>query len=213
MKLKKKSLSDCRLYWVAGPGDTELPLLDVLEASVRGGLDVFQLRDKQLPDDQLHALAKEIGNFLSSTECLFIVNDRPELAVYPGVDGVHVGQDDCKPVTVRSILRDDQAIGLSTHSLEQAAAANQMGVDYIGYGPIFKTPTKPDYIPVGMQEIQSVVNAVDVPVFCIGGIGAGNLDNLLECGAARVAVVREIARASNPYQVTKNIKRKLGRIK
>lgn len=89
------------------------------------------------------------------------------------------------------------------------STADHPGAVYLS----IETPTKPDYIPVGMKEIQSVVDTVDVPVFCIGGIGTGNLDTLLECGAARVAVVREIARASNPYLVTKNIKSKLRRIK
>lgn len=211
MNAKKKSIHESSLYWVAGPRDTELPFLEVLEASVRAGLDVFQLRDKTLSEDEIFPLAKQVAQMLSSTECLFIINDWPQLAVKVGADGAHVGQHDCSIDEARAILGKNRLLGLSTHSFEQATNDDVKKVDYIGYGPIFKTPTKVDYTPVGLNTIQKVLNSVSVPVFCIGGIDLDNIDSLLSQSVTRIAVVREIALSMNPHQDTKMIKNKLWR--
>ena len=115
-----------------------------------------------------------------------------------GADGAHVGQDDVSVAEARALAGEHAIIGKSTHSLAQALAAQREGPDYIGFGPLFATPTKPDYPPIGLNEITPAQRLVSLPVFCIGGIKRENLSGVLAAGAQRVVIVSGILRAPDP---------------
>jgi thiamine-phosphate pyrophosphorylase len=125
------------------------------------------------------------------------VNDHAEIARRVQVEGVHVGQDDAPIEIVRRKVTRDILIGKSTHSLEQARAAQSEGADYIGFGPIFATPTKPDYVPIGLEGIGRVHAEVNLPIFCIGGINIDNLQSVIDAGAKRVVMVSALLTAHN----------------
>jgi thiamine-phosphate pyrophosphorylase len=126
-----------------------------------------------------------------------IVNDHAEIARRVPVEGVHVGQDDDSIEIVRQRASRDILIGKSTHSLAQARAAQGEGADYIGFGPIFATPTKPDYAPIGLEDIRRVHAEVNLPIFCIGGINIDNLQSVIDAGAKRVVMVSALLQAHN----------------
>jgi thiamine-phosphate pyrophosphorylase len=113
------------------------------------------------------------------------------------VQGVHVGQDDDSIETVRALVKRPIVVGKSTHSIEQAVAAEREGADYIGFGPIFSTPTKPDYPPIGLDQIREVHERVSIPIFCIGGIKLQNLPHLIAAGAKRVVIVSGLLQADD----------------
>jgi thiamine-phosphate pyrophosphorylase len=123
------------------------------------------------------------------------VNDYAEIARQGPVEGVHVGQDDDSIEVVRQKVARAILVGKSTHSLEQARAAQREGADYIGFGPIFATPTKPDYVPIGLGDIARIHAEVNVPIFCIGGINIDNLQSVIDAGAKRVVMVSALLKA------------------
>ena len=125
-----------------------------------------------------------------------IVNDHAEIARRVPVEGVHVGQDDDPIEIVRQKAARDILVGKSTHSLEQARAAQREGADYIGFGPIFATPTKPDYAPIGLENIRRVHEEVNLPIFCIGGINIDNLQSVIDAGAKRVVMVSALTQGA-----------------
>jgi thiamine-phosphate pyrophosphorylase len=127
-----------------------------------------------------------------------IINDHSEIAASVRAEGVHLGQDDMSIAEARTIVGPGCAIGKSTHSLDQAIRAFYEGADYIGFGPLFATPTKPNYSPIGLTEIAKVHEAVRIPVFCIGGIKLDNLPKVIEAGARRVVIVSGLLQAEDP---------------
>jgi thiamine-phosphate pyrophosphorylase len=185
-------------------------MLERIQAALRGGVDVLQLRSKTLSDRALLRLAKKLRVLTNRMKKLFIVNDRVDLMLASGADGVHLGQDDLPMTEARKLIRDrTKIIGRSTHSLSQALQAEREGADYIGFGPIFETPTKPAYPPVGLNSIREAASRIKIPVVCIGGIDASNVERVIRAGATRVAVVRAIFAASDPFQAAKELKGKL----
>jgi thiamine-phosphate pyrophosphorylase len=126
-----------------------------------------------------------------------IVNDHAEVARRVPLEGVHVGQDDDSIQVVRRKAGRDVLVGKSTHSLDQARAAQREGADYIGFGPIFATPTKPNYTPVGLADIRRAHAEVNLPIFCIGGINIDNLQSVIDAGAKRVVMVSALLKAHN----------------
>ncbi|MBI4003873.1 MAG: thiamine phosphate synthase [Candidatus Omnitrophica bacterium] len=204
------SLSKCRLYVIidrAASGGRDLA--DVAAASIRGGADVLQFRDKTA---SARAFMKEAERLLSvarRADVPLIINDRVDIACAVGADGVHLGQDDLPLAAARRVLGPGRQIGRSTHSLEQARDAEAEGADYLGCGPIFQTPTKPDAGSVGTELIGRVMDAVRLPVVCIGGIDRGNLAAVLEAGADRVAVVRAVCAAADPESAARELKQTL----
>jgi thiamine-phosphate pyrophosphorylase len=206
---RRARLAAARLYLVcdASPGAGELP--DMLRGAVAGGIDVFQLRDKQLPDDRLTAVAnatRALCERLGPPNPLLIVNDRPQVALDAGADGIHVGQDDMPLADVRALVGPDMLIGLSTHSPEQIDAVDASLVDYIGVGPIHATPTKPGRPAVGVELISYAAAHAPVPFFAIGGLDAGNLSEALDAGAQRVCVLRAIADAADPERAARELR-------
>lgn len=179
----------------------------VCRSLLLGGADIIQLRAKRETTQLRRKLLEQIlplfapGAVVAQPPPL-IVNDDIELALdYPGL-GLHVGQDDLSPEAARTQLGPDRILGLSTHSPEQAGAAMALPpgtIDYFAVGPVFATPTKPTYTPVGLELVRHVAAAEPVlPWFCIGGIKRDNLSEVLDAGASRVVVVSEILRADNP---------------
>jgi thiamine-phosphate pyrophosphorylase len=173
---------------------------DVVPAALRGGVDVVQLREKGAPDDEVVAAGRALRTLCDERDALLVVNDRPDLALACRADGVHVGQDDEHVDAVRTAVGPELLIGLSTHSPSQVAAAEAASeVDYLGVGPVYATATKPGVEPVGLELVRYAAAHARKPWFAIGGIDAGRAPGVAEAGAERVAVVRAIRDAADPY--------------
>jgi thiamine-phosphate pyrophosphorylase len=166
-----------------------------LEAAVRGGVDIVQLRDKSLDDAQLIRAAREFQGL----GVPFILNDRPDLVRACGADGVHVGQDDDTPAAARAAVGPDRIVGRSTHAPDQAALADaDPDVDYLAVGPVHATPTKPGRPAAGLHYVAHAASSVGKPWFAIGGLDAGNVAEVVAHGATRIVVVRAITDAADP---------------
>lgn len=162
-----------------------------------GGVEILQLRAKNVETGVIRETALVLAPICREAGVPLILNDHPELVSETGADGVHVGQDDLPVGEVRAIVGPDAIVGLSTHSLTQAEAAVAAAPDYIGFGPLFATPTKPDYVPIGLSDIAAVHRRVALPIFCIGGIKLESLDIVLAAGARRAVIVSGILQAGD----------------
>src|SRR5213592_3190625 len=193
-----RPLHDCRLYGIIDLGYVERrDAARIMEQMIEGGVDLIQLRGKNKSIDELVDLAAELHELTTRSFTPLIVNDHAEIARRVPVEGVHVGQDDDSIEVVRRKAGRDVVVGKSTHSLDQARAAQREGADYIGFGPIFATPTKPDYEPIGLKDIKQAHLDVNLPIFCIGGIKVDNLEQVIAAGARRVAIVSGLLKASD----------------
>ena len=191
-------LHDCRLYGIVDLGYVERgDAARMVEQMIEGGVDLIQLRGKNKPIDELADLAAELQALAAKSSTPLIMNDHAEIAARVPVKGVHVGQDDDSIEIARQKAGCEILVGKSTHSLEQARAAQREGADYIGFGPIFATPTKPDYPPIGLENIRRVHEQVNLPIFCIGGINIDNLQSVINAGAKRVVMVSALLKAHN----------------
>lgn len=207
MSSNNTSCSHWRLYVIVDRAAAGArPLDEIADAAIRGGADVLQLRHKTASTDTLLAETARLLRLTRAAGIPLIVNDRADVARAAGADGVHLGQDDLSVADARRLLGPGFLIGQSTHSLEQARAAEAAGPDYIGVGPIFLTPTKPEYPHVGLGLIRQVMGQVSIPAVCIGGIDADNLAQVLEAGAERIAVVRAVCAASDPQAAARRLK-------
>jgi len=188
-----------RLYLVAGARGGGPGLEAFLDAALRGGVDVVQLRDKTLDDDGLVAAARTFRTAADAHGALFVLNDRPDLVAACAADGVHVGQDDMAPAAARSIVGPDLIVGRSTHAPVQGAAADaDPEVDYLAVGPVHATPTKPGRPAAGLEYVAWAAANVTTPWFAIGGIDAATLPAVVARGATRIVVVRSIGDAADP---------------
>ena len=191
-----RNLTDCRLYGILDLTYVEPSGADrVAAAMIEGAVDIIQLRAKESPVAEIIDLASRLHKLTSAAGIPLIVNDYAEVAAQVPVEGIHVGQDDDSIAHARKKAGRQVLIGKSTHSLEQAVAAEREGADYIGFGPIFATPTKPDYHPIGVTGIKRVHHEVSVPIFYIGGIKIDNLGEVIAAGAKRVAIVSGLLKA------------------
>lgn len=196
--MPRQTLLSARLYGIIDLGYTTPPdLTRVTAEMLEGGIDVVQLRAKGHAKSEIADWALQLLPLCRDAGVPFIVNDSPKIAAEIGADGVHAGQDDATMEEVRAIVGDEMLVGRSTHSVEQAAAAAaDPRTDYIGFGPLFSTPTKPDYVPIGTEEIETVHRThPDLPVFCIGGIKKENLSQVIAAGAKRAVIVSGILQA------------------
>ncbi len=210
LKRKKKKFIASRLYAITDFKRWSEDELTRIKEACRGGADIIQLRSKTLDRDILIETGKAIRDVTAEEGVLFIVNDDPEIALAVGADGVHLGQDDRPISAARKIFgKKHLLIGKSTHSVEQAIAAEKEGADYIGIGPIFSTPTKLRYGAVGLQLIKEVKNVVRIPTVAIGGIDASRIPSVIKAGADRVAVVRAVFGASDVYEAAKKLKEEI----
>jgi thiamine-phosphate pyrophosphorylase len=181
-------------------------LLQVLKDSVRGGIDIVQLRDKK-------GSTKEILDFCSKVlkitrhQIPFIVNDRADLALVSGADGLHIGQEDLDYVQARRLMGKGKIIGVSCQNLPQARAAQASGADYIGFGSVFQTQTKPGRQAMDLDLLQEVIKQIKIPVFPIGGISRSNIGRLVPLGVTRAAVCRDILLAKDAEEAVRELKR------
>jgi thiamine-phosphate pyrophosphorylase len=197
------SLQDRLLYAIVDTGYVARDSIAAITVDlVTGGADIIQLRAKGSSPCEILAMAREIAPICREAGVPFILNDHPGLVGEAGADGAHVGQEDGSVEEARRLAGPGAIIGKSTHSLEQALAAAQEQPDYIGFGPLFSTPTKPSYTPVGTLRIREVYDRVRCPVFCIGGIGLSNLKDVLAEGARRVVLVSDLLKAETPRSRT-----------
>ncbi len=207
MSDKLRNLSECQLY-----GILDLSYVDnsdavsVADSMIEGGVDLIQLRGKERPIEELVDLAATLHELTARSSTPLIVNDHAEIAVRVPVEGVHVGQDDDAVADVRRRVDRKILVGKSTHSLEQALRAQREDADYLGFGPIFATPTKPDSQPIGLKEIEGVHRDVVLPIFCIGGIKIDNLKQVITAGARRVAIVSCLLKAADIAEYARTCK-------
>ena len=181
------------------------------EQMIAGGIDLIQLRAKTRPSAEIAQIAADLHCITMERSVPLIINDHPEIARIVSAEGVHVGQDDLAISEVREIAGSDCMVGKSTHSVDQAIRAFSEGADYIGFGPIFATPTKPDYRPIGLEEICKVHDAVRIPIFCIGGIKLDNLPEVIAAGALRVVIVSGLLLANDIASYARSAKDLLNR--
>jgi thiamine-phosphate pyrophosphorylase len=203
--LRRERLRTARLYFVceAHPhGEDPEP---VLRAALTGGVDMVELREKELDRRAVGVAAATFRRLCDTYSALFIVNDDPALARSCRADGVHLGQEDMPVAEAREIVGPDALIGLSTHSREQIDGA--AGADYISVGPIWETPTKEGRPAVGLELIGYAAEHASVPFYAIGGIDAANAQQVVEAGARRLCVVRAIRDADDPAAAAAQLRR------
>jgi thiamine-phosphate pyrophosphorylase len=200
---RRTRLDAAHLYFVADRAGLDR----ALDGALRGGADLIQLRDKTARDDEIVAAARWAAARCEAHGALFILNDRPDLALAVGADGVHVGQDDMPVTQARAIVGDDAIVGLSTHSIAQADAGAVGGADYIAVGPVHATPTKEGRPAIGLDPIRHAAARVhSVPWFAIGGIDTEKVRAVAAAGARRAVIVRAIAHAEDPEAVTRALR-------
>ena len=195
-----------RLYAIVDPEQTGgRPVVPVIDAMLAGGVSVLQLRVKDLPADQFLRLALTARERTARAGCLLIVNDRVDIALAAHADGVHLGQEDL-PLEAARPLVGEKLIGISTHSPEQAEAAERGGADYIGFGPMFPTRTKETgYASQGPAMLASVRRRVRIPIVAIGGITAGNVAQTWNSGADAAAIISYLTRGDDVTARVKEI--------
>ena len=205
-----RALQDCRLYGIVDLGYLEPgngPA--VTRALVEGGVDLVQLRAKKRTGTEIARLAERMLGITRPAGVPLVINDHADIAAKIGAEGVHVGQDDAAVERARELTGGKCFVGKSTHSLAQAVAAQAEGADYIGFGPLYATGTKPDYQPIGLHDIAMAHEQVNLPIFCIGGVNPARLDAVLAAGARRVVVVSAFLLAADVRQVVSSLKARL----
>jgi len=202
-----RSIEDIQLYcFTPGPFGKGNDPLAMVEAQIRGGADVIQLREKGLSKRERLEFGLKVRSLTREHNVLFIVNDDVDLAIILDADGVHLGQDDI-PIQHARPLMGDKIIGVSTHSLRQVEQAVRQGADYIGFGPIFDTSTKKDRETiVGLGLLARLRDICPIPYVSIGGITKENLPSVINAGCNRVAIISDILLAENIEERCKEIK-------
>jgi thiamine-phosphate pyrophosphorylase len=198
-------LDDARLYFVVEASASDR----LLDNALAGGCDVLQLRDHDASDEELLAAAERFRDACDAHGALFVLNDRPELALQAGADGVHVGQDDLPVDAVRRLVGPDLVIGRSTHSPAQLHSALASAADYLSVGPVWETPTKAGRPAAGLDYVRYAAANATKPWFAIGGIDIANIDAVVAAGATRAVVVRAIRDADDPGAVASALKSRL----
>jgi thiamine-phosphate pyrophosphorylase len=196
---RRHQLARSRLYLVTAPHEH---LFEVVEEALKGGLPLVQYRDKDADDGVRLANARRLCQLCHDYGALFLVNDRVDLAIAVGADGVHLGQQDLPLEVARQLLGPDRLLGCSTTNPAEMERALQGGADYIGVGPVYETPTKAGKAAAGLEYVAFAAERSPVPWFAIGGIDGNNLSAVLDAGAERVAIVRAIVQAEQPKLMT-----------
>ncbi len=204
-KYNKIMLADKKLYLVTNSDkfESEDLFLDAVASALKGGVDIVQLREKNMTANKIIELGKKIKILCAEYGATFIVNDRVDIAYILKADGVHLGQEDVNIKSARQILGNNAIVGISTHAVEQAEKAVEDGADYIGVGPVFATPTKPKRKSVGLEYVKWVSENIKIPAFAIGGIDLTNVQDVVNCGAKKIAVVRAIINSQNPEKAAR----------
>ncbi|MEM0967033.1 MAG: thiamine phosphate synthase [Verrucomicrobiota bacterium] len=182
--------------------------IQILEATLRGGATIVQLREKKLNTKRFYRRAVETKAVCDRYEVPLLVNDRIDIALSVNADGVHLGQSDMPPSVARKLIGDDKIIGWSVGSFEQAEEANGLEVDYLGLSPVFATNTKTLDLepPLGLEGIEEIRKISGKPLVSIGGIDEGNAAAVIESGSDGIAVISAISRSCDPERTTTNLK-------
>jgi thiamine-phosphate pyrophosphorylase len=201
------ALEHCFIYGIVDLGYVKPDAVtEITKKLVRGGIDLLQLRAKGVPTDEVRRIAQVMVAITQPAGVPFILNDYPQLLADVPAEGCHLGQQDGSIVDARQVAGRPIIVGRSTHSVEQAITAEKEGADYIGYGPLFPTPTKPDAVAVGLSGLRKLHAQVRIPIFCIGGIKENNLRKVTEAGAERVCIVSDLLTAPDPYAKVRAVK-------
>lgn len=212
MKNAAKCFNSRRVYLIL---DREVcgyeELFQIAKQAVRSGVDIVQLRDKKGSCRDILRFAARLSPHLNG-EIPFIINDRLDVALAVRADGVHLGQEDMPLVTARRIAGRKLMIGISCQTLRQAKAAEKDGADYIGFGSVFKTLTKPERALMDLKLLSRVIKEISIPIFAIGGIDLSNLSSLIELGVKRVAVTRAILEAADVQRVSRAFQARIGAV-
>ena len=205
MKLNKQDLS---LYLVTDRHWTkDQSLVEQVEAGLKGGVTMVQLREKNLSDEEFLLKALELKELTTTYKVPFMINDNVWVAIQSDADGIHIGQDDLPADEVRKLVGEEKILGVSVQTVEQAQIAKRQGADYLGVGTVFSTDTKKDAKHVPLQVLKEICEAVNLPVVAIGGIDEDNVDELTGSGICGVAVVSAILASDDIMQAAKNLKR------
>lgn len=189
---------DFRLYLITDRKIAAKPLPDAVRLALEGGVKAVQLREKDLPVRELLALARELRTITREFGAKLFINDRVDVAMIVGADGVHLGGASMPVDAARKIVGKDMLIGASTHNMEEALAAQKGGADLITFGPIFDTPSKAKYgAPVGAAAIRKLKNEINIPIFALGGINSGNVLQVMSAGADGIAMISAIFSAED----------------
>lgn len=187
----------------------KIPWLEAAEQAILGGADCLQLREKEMESGELLCRAKAFVALCKKHKVISIINDRPDIAMLADSDGVHVGQGDLPAVEVRKLIGPDKIVGVSTHNLDQARQALSDGANYIGVGPIFKSPTKPRDISPGLPFASEVSGEIPLPALAIAGITLENLSQVLATGIQAIAVTAAVVGCDNVRGAAERFKRLL----
>ena len=206
----RAKLDAARVYLVTGGRGGGVALHDFLDAVLGAGVDVVQLREKELEARPVLELAEIFRNRCAEHGVPFILNDRADLALAARADGVHLGQDDLPVEEARRVLGRYAIIGRSTHDPEQLRRAFEEDIEYVVAGPVHSTPTKPGRPAAGIDLVRLAAAEATKPWFAIGGIDASTIDAVREAGARRVVVVRAITEAADPASAVKGLQAALG---
>jgi thiamine-phosphate pyrophosphorylase len=206
-----KAIFECRLYGILDCGYVASERVEFVAGQlIRGGIDVLQLRAKNLSRPEIAALAERILPIAKPAGVPLIINDYPDLLRVVDADGCHVGQEDHPVAEARLLAGRPCIVGKSSHSIAQARSAESEGADYVGFGPLFATGTKPTAAPIGLSDIQRVHDHVNIPIFCIGGVKRSNLSQVRAAGAKRVCIVSDLLLAEDIVTQTREVKEVLG---
>lgn len=188
------------------------PIEGVIEAAVRGGVSAVQLREKEASTREFVELGRKCQALLRPLGIPLLINDRLDVALAIGADGVHIGQSDMEYAIARRLLGPEAIIGLSVETPEQAELAAGLDADYLGVGPIFATATKPDAAAAwGLERLAALRKKSGQVLVAIGGIGAANAAQVIEAGADGIAVVSAICAAAHPEQAARELRREIER--
>jgi len=200
------SLNDAKLYLILDRQVNSYErLFEIVRQAIRAGVDIIQLRDKSGSAKEILSFSKRILK-LTKGRVPYIINDRIDLAITSGACGVHLGQDDIPVKLARRMMGPNALIGVSCQTLMHARRAVEEGADYIGFGSVFKTLTKPDRHPMDIKLLKRIIKSIPIPVFAIGGINLKNTPQLNGIGVKRIAVCRAICKMKNVERAVKDFK-------
>jgi thiamine-phosphate pyrophosphorylase len=201
--------AEVRLYVLLTESICRLPWLQAAEQAILGGADCLQLREKDLESGELLRRARLLVDLCRRHAVLSIINDRPDVALLSGADGVHVGQEDLPAIEVRKLVGREMIVGVSTHRIEQAKSALRNGADYLGVGPFFRSGTKPRDFIAGPSYAVEVAKSIDLPLVAIAGINEENVDQVLATGIRAIAVTAAVIGQEDPRAAAARLKSRL----
>jgi thiamine-phosphate pyrophosphorylase len=189
---------DFKLYLITDRKQVNMPLVAAVRLALEGGVRSVQLREKDLPVRELLALSQEMRTLTNEFGARLFINDRVDVAVAVNADGVHLGHTSMPVEAVRRVVGNNMLIGVSTHNMEEAKAAEAGGADFITFGPIFETPSKSRFgNPVGLKILNKLKYEVNIPFYPLGGIKSGNIMQFINSGASGVAMISAILAAED----------------